>query len=215
MKTYFVQDPLYRDRFSDVWLWSECAPWRHGRPISRAAIRRIDLVAAERGGGYCAIQRKCYAPGTYEYRSAHLDSFIAASAREPFTARIVIDTGDEWGPTAAKTIAPLTPPAPYSRFGDLASRPIDWPDLVREAPEALSIQREPFRLRPHQQAAFDDVTGRLRGAGSRQADHGVWHGQDLYRAAHHGSGCGRRGAGALSGYIRVSQLTNCANKAVS
>ena len=23
MKAYFVQDPLYRDRFSDVWLWPE------------------------------------------------------------------------------------------------------------------------------------------------------------------------------------------------
>ena len=46
------------------------------------------------------------------------------------------------------------------RFGDLASRPFDWPDLVREAPEALSLRREPFRLRPHQEQAFDDV---LRG----------------------------------------------------
>ena len=30
------------------------------------------------------------------------------------------------------------------RFGDLASRPFDWPDLVREEPEALSLRREPF-----------------------------------------------------------------------
>ena len=155
MKAYLIQDPLYRDRFSDVWLWSE---WVATRPDFAGGDTGIDLVAAERGGGYCAIQCKCYAPGT-RISKAHLVSFIAASAREPFTARIVIDTGDEWGPTAAKTIAPLTPACAVLRFGDLASRPIDWPDLVREAPEALSIQREPFRLRPHQQAAFDDVTG--------------------------------------------------------
>ena len=43
------------------------------------------------------------------------------------------------------------------RFGDLASRPFDWPDLVRSAPEDLAFRHEPFRLRPHQQAAFDDV----------------------------------------------------------
>ena len=28
MKTYFTQDPLYRDRFSEVWLWSEWAALR-------------------------------------------------------------------------------------------------------------------------------------------------------------------------------------------
>ena len=155
MKAYLIQDPLYRDRFADVWLWAE---WAERQPVFAGGDTGIDLVAVERAGGYCAIQCKCYAPGT-RISKAHLDSFIAASAREPFTARIVIDTGDEWGPTAAKTIAPLTPACAVLRFGDLASRPIDWPDLVREAPEALSIQREPFSLRPHQQAAFDDVTG--------------------------------------------------------
>ena len=43
------------------------------------------------------------------------------------------------------------------RFGDLASRPFDWPDLVQDQPEDLSLRAEPFHLRPHQQAAFDDV----------------------------------------------------------
>ena len=135
MKAYLIQDPLYRDRFADVWLWAE---WAERQPVFAGGDTGIDLVAVERAGGYCAIQCKCYAPGT-RISKAHLDSFIAASAREPFTARIVIDTGDEWGPTAAKTIAPLTPACAVLRFGDLASRPIDWPDLVREAPEALSI----------------------------------------------------------------------------
>ena len=44
------------------------------------------------------------------------------------------------------------------RFGDLTDRLFDWPDLVRDEPEALSIRREPFNLRPHQRTAFDDVT---------------------------------------------------------
>ena len=44
------------------------------------------------------------------------------------------------------------------RFGDLASRPFDWPDLVRDEPEELSFRQEPFSLRAHQSAAFDDVT---------------------------------------------------------
>ena len=154
MKTYFVQDPLYRDRFSDVWLWSE---WVATRPDFAGGDTGIDLVAAEREGGYCAIQCKCYAPGT-RMSKAHLDSFIAASAREPFTARIVVDTGDGWGPNAVKTIKPLKPACTVLRFGDLASRPFDWPDLVRDEPEALSYRAVPFSLRPHQRIAFDDVT---------------------------------------------------------
>ena len=153
MKTYFTQDPLYRDRFSEVWLWSE---WAALRPDFDGKDTGIDLVAEESTGGYCAIQCKCYAPGTRISKS-HLDSFISASAREPFTARIVVDTGDEWGPTAVKTIKPLTPACSVIRFGDLASRPFDWPDLVREEPEALSYRDEPFSLRPHQQTALNDV----------------------------------------------------------
>ena len=153
MKTYFEQDPVYRDRFANVWLWSE---WAAGRPDFDGADTGIDLVAEERGGGFCAIQCKCYAPGT-RLAKHHLDSFISASAREPFTARILVDTGDGWGPNARKTVLGLKPACSVLRFGDLASRPFDWPDLVHGQPEDLSLRREPFRLRPHQQQAFDDV----------------------------------------------------------
>ena len=153
MKANFEQDPLYRDRFAQVELWSEWAATRHDFD---GADTGIDLVAEERGGGYCAIQCKCYAPGT-RISKAELDSFVAASAREPFTARIVVDTGDEWGTNAVKTITGLKPACSVLRFGDLASRPFDWPDLVREKPEDLAFRREQFSLRPHQRQAFDDV----------------------------------------------------------
>ena len=155
MKTYFVEDPLYKERFSHVWLWSE---WAALRPGFDGADTGIDLVAEEREGGYCAIQCKCYAPGT-QISKPHLDSFIAASARDPFTARIMVDTGDQWGPNAIKTIAPLKPAYAVLRFGDLASRPFDWPDLVHGEPEARTYRRELFSLRPHQKTALDDVTG--------------------------------------------------------
>ncbi len=153
MKAYFEQDPLYRDRFSHVWLWPE---WAAARPDFDGGDTGVDLVAEERGGGFCAIQCKCHAPGTRISKAA-LDSFIAASAREPFAARIVVDTGDEWGSNAFKTITRLRPPCSVLRFGDLASRPFDWPDLVHGQPEDLSLRHEPFRLRPHQRRAFDEV----------------------------------------------------------
>ena len=163
IKTYFLQDPLYQNRFTEVWLWSE---WAAIRPDFDGADTGIDLVAQESNGGYCAIQCKCYAPGT-RISKPQLDSFISASAREPFTTRIVVDTGDEWGPNARKTINALKTGCAVLRFGDLAERPFDWPDLVREAPEALSLRRDLFQLRPHQQVAFDEVS-----AGFREQDRG-------------------------------------------
>ena len=153
MKVYFTQDPLYRDRFSQVWLWSE---WVASRADFSGGDTGIDLVAAERDGGACAIQCKCYAPGT-TISKPDLDSFISAPAREPFTTRLIVDTGNDWGPNAQKTIAPLQPACTVLRFGDLLERPFDWPDLTRQEPEALAYRAEPFHLRPHQQAAFDDV----------------------------------------------------------
>ena len=154
MKTYFTLDPIYRDRFTNVWLWPE---WAATRPEFDGADIGIDLVAEEReDAGYCAIQCKCYAPGT-RISKTHLDSFISASAREPFTARIVVDTGDEWGPNAVKTITRLKPACAVLRFDDLATHPFDWPNLVYEQPEALAFRTEPFSLRPHQKAALDDV----------------------------------------------------------
>ena len=154
MKTYFVKDPLYKERFCNVWLWSE---WADLQPGFDGTDTGIDLVAEEREGGYCAIQCKCYAPGT-QISKPHLDSFISASAREPFTARIVVDTGDGWGRNAVKTISPLKPACTVLRFGDLASRPVDWPDLIQDQPEQLSFRHEPFSLRPHQKDALADVT---------------------------------------------------------
>ena len=153
MKKYLLVDPIYRDRFSDVYLYSE---WAQIRDDFSGADTGIDLIAAERDGGFCAIQCKCYAAGT-RISKAHLDSFIAASAREPFTSRMFIDTGDSWGTNARKTIESVKPACTVLRFGDLASRPIDWPDLADFNPEALQLWIEPFTLRPHQQRAFDAV----------------------------------------------------------
>ena len=158
MKSYFRKDPVYSDRFFDVWLLSE---WAARRPDFDGSDIGIDLVAEEHDGGYCAIQCKCYAPGT-RIAKKHIDSFISASAREPFTRRIIVDTGDEWGPAAVKIITKVKPECQVLRFGDLASRPFDWPDLVRGEPEDLAYRHEPFKLRPHQKTAFGKVTARFK-----------------------------------------------------
>ena len=175
MQAYFREDPLYRERFSRVWLWQEWVPHFNGEEARRAARHPesapplrfdltdtgIDLVAEERDGGWCAIQCKCYALGT-RIAKRHLDSFVSASARDPFTSRIFVDTGDSWGPNALRTLRGLKPACIVLRFGDLASRPFDWPDLVSRDPEDLRYVGEPFELRPHQREALEDVLAGFR-----------------------------------------------------
>ena len=153
MRTYFTLDPLYESRFVQVLPWAE---WAAVRSDFDAQDIGIDLVAEEREGGFCAIQCKCYAPTT-RISKPHVDSFVSASARRPFTARILVDTGGGWNPNATKTILGAEPECQVLRFDDLASARFNWPDLERKSPEALTLRQEVFELRPHQRAAFDDV----------------------------------------------------------
>jgi len=84
-------------------------------------------------------------------------SSASATRRDPFTSRIFVDTGDSWGPNALETLRGLKPACIVLRFGDLASRPFDWPDLVSRDPEDLRYVGEPLELRPHQREALEDV----------------------------------------------------------
>ena len=153
MKQYLSVDPLYKERFTDVYLWKEWAALHteyDGTDIG------IDLVARESNGEYCAIQCKCFAEDT-RVTKPQINSFISASAGELFTKRILVHTGAELGPNVLRTIKPLGSNFQVIGYGHLASRPIDWPDLRQEAPEQLDYRIERFSLRPHQQKAFNDV----------------------------------------------------------
>lgn len=153
IRRYFRVDPLYKERFSDVYLWRE---WAALRTDFDATDIGIDLVAQESSGEYCAIQCKCYAPDR-RVSKPDIDSFIAASASDDFTKRILVHTGGELGANVRRTIEPLGPDFQVIGFGHLDSRPVDWPDLRQEQPEQLDYRQRPFRLMPHQKAALDDV----------------------------------------------------------
>ena len=153
MKQYLSIDPLYKERFTDVYLWKE---WAALHTEYDGVDIGIDLVARERDGEYCAIQCKCFAEDT-RVSKRQIDSFISASAGESFSKRILVHTGAELGPNVRRTIDPLGPDFQVIGYGHLASRPIDWPNLRQAAPEQLDYRPERFSLRPHQQEAFDDV----------------------------------------------------------
>ena len=153
IRAYLLEDPFYKKRFSEVHLWSE---WAELRPEFDGVDLGIDLVAKESAGGYCAIQCKCYAEDK-RVSKGDLDSFISESNREPYTARIFVDTGKSWSANLLKAIDGLQPPCQRISAADLASRPVQWPDLSQQEPDQLNYQLEAFSLREHQKTAFDDV----------------------------------------------------------
>ena len=163
IRAYLLEDPFYKKRFSEVYLWSE---WGQLRPEFDGKDLGIDLVAQERDGGYCAIQCKCYAEDK-RISKADLDSFISESNREPYTARMFVDTGKSWSTNLLKAIDGLQPPCQRISAADLASRPVQWPNLSHQVPEQIDYQLETFSLREHQKEAFDDVIN-----GFKESDRG-------------------------------------------
>jgi predicted helicase len=150
MGSYLLADPLYSERFSDVWLWMDW-PGREGKVDTG-----IDLVAKERDAdGYCAIQCKFYEPD-HVLRKEDLDSFFTASGKFPFTSRIIISTTDHWGKNAEDALSGQQIPVSRIRVGDLNESAIDWSQFSFSAPEVL-VLKPGRRIRPHQTRALDDV----------------------------------------------------------
>ena len=145
--TYLVTDPLYQDKFSDVWLWNEW-PARGNRPDVG-----IDLVAKERySDGFCAIQCKFYDP-SHTLQKADIDSFFTASGKAPFTSRIIISTTDRWGKHAEEALENQHVPVSRLRVQDLADSPIDWSEFSMKRPTAIKLKAKK-KLRDHQKKAL-------------------------------------------------------------
>ncbi|ATI35601.1 damage-inducible protein [Rhodococcus sp. H-CA8f] len=162
MVQYFKHNPLYAEKYSDVWMWSQW-PGRDGKPDTG-----IDLVAQERATGeYCAIQCKFYEP-EHSLQRADIDAFFTASGKSPFTSRIIISTTDKWGKNAEDALEKQQIPVARISLADLAQAPIDW-DLAWPKPgvEIQLSRTEPKSLRPHQEEAvkkvFDGFTTADRG----------------------------------------------------
>ncbi len=156
MVQYLQLDPLYAEKFSQVWMWSEW-PGRNGKGDTG-----IDLVAQERESGeFCAIQCKFYEPEHYLQKS-DLDSFFTASGKAPFTSRIIISTTDRWGRNAEDALDKQNVPVARIGLSDIAAAPVDW-DVAWPSPGArVQLTRTARKeLRPHQQLAVDKVMQRF------------------------------------------------------
>jgi predicted helicase len=146
---FLRSDPLYADKFSDVWLFND---WPDKGRIGDTGI---DIVAKERAtGGYCAVQCKFYLP-EHTISKEDIDSFFTAAGKEPFTSSMIVSTTDRWGKNAEDALNQTKPPV---RIGlhDLRASPIDWSRFDPKRTTTLGVV-DKKKLRPHQEAAIRDV----------------------------------------------------------
>lgn len=150
MQAYLTTEPRFEQLYSDVWMWSDY-PGRNGRKDTG-----IDLVAKARDTGeLTAIQCKFYAPDTTVTKS-HVDSFLAASSKAEFSARLIISTSDVWGSNAEEAVENQQPPVQRLRVQDLDDSSIDWSQFSLALPGELvkKPRKAPF---PHQKVAIAKV----------------------------------------------------------
>ncbi|MGB3239720.1 MAG: DEAD/DEAH box helicase family protein, partial [Geitlerinemataceae cyanobacterium] len=153
--TYLRVDPLYYERFADVWMWMDW-PGRGRKPDTG-----IDLVARERAtGGYCAIQCKFYQPEHYLDKS-DIDSFFTASGTSEFSSRTIVSTTDRWSKHAIAACENQQIPVTKLFVKDLAESPIDWSTFSSKKPETLQLLPKKS-ARPHQITAVEKVMAGLK-----------------------------------------------------
>jgi predicted helicase len=157
---YLELDPLYADRFSNVWMWNE---WPQKGKVGDVGI---DLVAQERATGeFCAIQCKFYLPD-HTLSKEDIDSFFTASGKSIFTSAMIVSTTDKWGRNAEDALADQSKPVTRLRVQDLDESPVDWSKFSLKRPQDLHLKAKK-KLREHQQAALKDVA-----AGFAKSDRG-------------------------------------------
>jgi predicted helicase len=166
MATYFVTDPLYKEQYSEVWLWRE---WSD-RP--EKVDTGIDLVAKERAtGDYWAIQCKFYRPD-HQLQKSDIDSFFTASGKKfmtsegerKFVHRLLVSTTDNWSKHAEAALKNQQIPVTKLGVADLARSPVDWSEFGRTQKLRLKPKKS---LRPHQEEALTKVIN-----GFQQGDRG-------------------------------------------
>ena len=151
-----MQAPLYQGRFKTVMLWGD---WAHEHGIDARDVG-IDLVAETRNGEYWAIQCKCYAENLL-LQKPDINSFLASTGNLwgeeciAFTEAVIVSTTPRWSVHAEGAIKNRTPSCLRLDLNDLiADEGVDWSALLPD----LDLDKTPPRqLRPHQQAAVDDV----------------------------------------------------------
>ncbi len=135
--------PNGSDRFARVWLWKDW-PGRDSHDIG------IDLVAEQTpqaGGGLVAIQCKFYQG---QVSTKAVDSFLAASGRPEFKARILMTTGSGVQEVGAQKMRVAYPPCEIIDLAEMRRWKINWWQLAHAHHVVAPGAKPPPPSRPTQ-----------------------------------------------------------------
>lgn len=152
---YLTHDPIQAELYEQVWPWSDWARdhgWR-GKDVG------IDLVAKLRDhDGFAAVQCKFYAP-QHRIAKGDIDSFLSASAKDPFVRRVVMDSTEvDWSDNAEAMLVGQQIPVLRIGLVEMRASPIQWGVFAARQEIVLEPKKE---LRPHQTDALQAVRAGL------------------------------------------------------
>ncbi len=167
IKRFLQAEPTYKERFSDVWLWTEW-PYRMGK-----GDVGIDLVARESvSGHYVAIQCKCY-DNDHAVSEKDLETFFLAAGstwatdnakEDTFESTMVFATSYYQSKNLASLIQRQARPCQYIGLSDLERyEDIDWAAL--EKGKIHKVKKN--EVREHQREAIDSVISSFKGGTER------------------------------------------------
>ena len=157
---FLENDPVQRAQYRNIKPFADWAK-AHGWRESDTGIDLVAELVDE--DGYAAIQCKFYEPNG-RIQKKDIDSFLAASGKEPFTRRLIVDTTlTEWSDNAEDTIHGQTIPVLRIDLNGLRESPIKWEGFEAAGEVTLAPKKT---LRPHQQEALNAVRAGLGAGGS-------------------------------------------------
>ena len=150
LKKYLTTDSTQKARYKRVLTY---ATWAREQSVSEQDTG-IDLVAERVGGGFVAIQAKCYQPGR-TIKKKDIDSFMSASSKRFFVERMVVDTTrGEWSPHAREMLKDQQPVVSRLRLQDFRASDIDWQRLLLAGGKGKAWTFAKFKPRAHQRKAL-------------------------------------------------------------
>ena len=153
VKVYLLNEPKYKELFSDVWLYAEYATKYNLTKIDTG----IDLVAKTSSNELYAIQSKFY-DSDYKVQKSDIDSFFTASGKKEFSKRIIVSTSSHWSENAEDALYGQNPPVVKISYEDLENSVIQWKKFVSDKKIVLKPKK---KLREHQAVAITRVKSGL------------------------------------------------------
>ncbi|QYU52685.1 DEAD/DEAH box helicase family protein [Apilactobacillus kunkeei] len=146
---YLKNEPIYKKKYSDVWMLSD-VPTNLG--ISRIDTG-VDIVAKDFNGQLTAVQAKFYKG---KVGKDAINSFVAETGKDCYSAGIIVSTTDEWNKNAESTLKNTSKPFSIIGLTQLKNSSVDWGKFSFSEDNDLSIKK-PKKLRGYQEEAIKNA----------------------------------------------------------